>query len=529
MQASKLKIRRALLTVSDKEGVVELGQALAKAGAELVATGKTAEKLREAGLKIRPIEEVSGSPEAFQGRMKTLSFPVCSGILYRRGDEKDEADLKKLGFLPIDCVVVNFYPFEAAAARPGISRKDLIEEVDIGGPTLVRSAAKNSPDVLVLTDPRQYRDVISSLSSEGAIPHSQVQACAEEAWKKVAAYDNAIEAKLSSTGKLPLRYGENPHQKGHLEVEADSPIAWPSSAESQLTSAELSYNNILDLSAAYALASDLLELERDASSVVIIKHNNPCGVASIPGKNATSQLEALKRAWEGDPTSAFGGVLVFTDPIAMETAEWLASRFVECVAAPDLLRNGDALRILGAKRKNLKAVAIRRFGRVPKTSTVAVPGGKLIQSTDLGLAEELKWVTNEKATDAKSRLARFGIAVCRILKSNAVALVREIPSHAGSLQLVGAGQGQPNRIEALQALAIPRAHAVLDPQGAKIADCILVSDAFFPFRDTVDAAAKAGIKMIIQPGGSIKDAESVQACNEAGIAMAFTGTRHFRH
>ncbi len=518
-----LKIRRALLTVSDKAQLVELGQALAGAGAELVATGKTAQVLKDAGLKVVGIEQVSGSPEAFQGRMKTISFPVCSGILYRRGDASDEADLAKLKIQAIDCVVVNFYPFEKAAAQPGIDRKKLIEEVDIGGPTLVRAAAKNAPDVLVLTDPAQYVSVIAELKKSGTVSAETSHACASAAWDRILAYDQAIAEKLGSGGRqLKLRYGENPHQSGSLEFSGDSPIDWGT----KLTPTELSYNNILDLTAAYGLASDLKQIDSSATGVVIVKHNNPCGVALLAG-GPGAQKQALLRAWEGDPVSAFGGVLAFTHPIEEDTAAWLAEKFVELVAAPELKAESSALKLLLAKRKNLKAVPIRRLGAMPSQTTVVVPGGRLTQSADLGLNEPLKSVTKRAWPESRTRLGRFGIAVCRSLKSNAIAIVRELP--AGGLQLVGAGQGQPNRVEALKALAVPRAEQVLNHDGGRIEDTVMVSDAFFPFRDTVDAAHEAGITAIIQPGGSIKDAESIAACDEHDMMMAFTGFRHFRH
>jgi phosphoribosylaminoimidazolecarboxamide formyltransferase/IMP cyclohydrolase len=524
LRVSSLRIRRALLTVSNKEGLVELGKALDRAGAELVATGRTANLLREAGLKVTPIEEVSGSPEAFRGRMKTLSFPVCSGILYRRGDGADERDLERLAVRPIDCVVVNFYPFEAAAAKPGVARAELVEEVDVGGPTLVRAAAKNSPDVLVLTDPAQYARVIAELG-KGGVTRETAEACAAEAWERVLAYDSAIARELGGRGKRPLRYGENPHQKGFLEYDPGGPIGWGET----LTPTELSYNNILDLSAAYGLAGDLAALAPKGTGVVIVKHNNPCGVAVVPRHAPHAQRLALQRAWDGDPVSAFGGVLCFTDPIEEETAAWLAERFVELVAAPGLAAGGAALGRLLARRKNLKAVPIRRFGGGPPESMVVVPGGRLFQTADTGTDETLKTVTKTSFPEGRAAVARFGIAACRALKSNAVAIVREIPGLAGSLQLVGAGQGQPNRVEALERLAVPRAQATLRASEGSIGECVLVSDAFFPFRDTVDAAHAHGIRFIVQPGGSIKDAESIQACDEHGIAMAFTGVRHFRH
>lgn len=519
-----LKIRRAILSVSDKTGVTELGRALASAGAEIVASGGTAKALTEAGLEVVPIERLTGNPEAFQGRMKTLSFPVCSGILYRRGDASDEKDLAGLGVAPVDCVVVNFYPFEQAVAD-GKEGRELIEQIDIGGPTLVRSAAKNAPDVLVLTDPAQYAEVIAQLESGGAVKAGTAEACARAAWDRIHHYDRAIAEKLGGRRRMEMRYGENPHQHAMLEYDADSPIAW----DEPLTDNALSYNNILDLSAAYALAGELQTLSADHTGVVIVKHNNPCGVAWVPRSHPEAQKLALLRAWEGDPVSSFGGVLVFTDPLEAEAAEWLAERFVEVVAAPGWNRDSQALKMLASKRKRLKAVTIRRFGGDPASYTVDVPGGKLIQSADRGLREELGCVTKKEVAEEAEPLMRFGVAVCRALKSNAIALVREVPALEGSWQLVGAGQGQPNRVEALKALAIPRAQSVLRETGGRMADLIMISDAFFPFRDTVDTAAGAGIRTIVQPGGSIKDKDSIQACDEQEIAMVFTGTRHFRH
>ncbi|MCC7442739.1 MAG: bifunctional phosphoribosylaminoimidazolecarboxamide formyltransferase/IMP cyclohydrolase [Bdellovibrionales bacterium] len=524
-----LRVRRALLSVSDKTGILELARALADSGTELVATGKTAEGLVAAGLKVIPVETLTGMPEAFQGRMKTLSFQICSGLLYRRGDALDEADLGRLKIPAIDCAVVNFYPFErtcadlAAAGRnlaDPAARRELIEKVDIGGPTLVRSAAKNAPDVLCLTDPAQYGRVISELKGAGRVSADTARGCAARAWERVAAYDSAIRDVLGEGTVQELRYGENPHQTARLRVERDSPVAW----DGPLTANELSYNNILDLSSAYGLAAELKLRWPERTAVVIVKHNNPCGVAMMPAGSG-AQKRALERAWEGDPISAFGGVLVFTDALTSDTASWLAERFVEAVAAP-ALAGSEALKILETKRKKLKAVEIRRFELPKASASITVPGGVLTQSQDAGLADPLKTMTRAAFPESRHDLARFGVAVCRSLKSNAVTLVREVD---GGAQLVGAGQGQPNRVEALKKLAVPRAEGVLSASGGRIADCILVSDAFFPFRDTVDEAHAAGIRCIVQPGGSMKDAESVAACDEHGIAMAFTGVRHFRH
>jgi phosphoribosylaminoimidazolecarboxamide formyltransferase / IMP cyclohydrolase len=524
-----LKVRRALFTVYDKEGILELAKAFHEAGTTLVGTGRTAKVLQDGGFEVTPIEYLSGSPEAFRGRMKTLSFPICSGILYRRGDARDEQDLKQLNIQPIDCVVVNFYPFEKSASKSGVLPADLIEEVDIGGPTLVRAAAKNSPDVLVLTSPDQYPKIIQELKETGSISIQTVESCAGAAWERVLSYDAAIARELGGRKKKPLRYGENPHQKGLLEIDPEGPIAW----EDSLTSVELSYNNILDVSAAYSLASDMIKIAPDSTGVVIVKHNNPCGAAIVPKSQPNAQKLALMKAWEGDPVSAFGGVLIFTDPIEEEVANWLNQNFIELVAAPGLtleaMKSQSGLKNLLAKRKNLKAVEIRRFHEVPAESMVVVPGGRLFQSTDLEIEENLKSVTKKRWPKEKSNLARFGIVVCRALKSNAVAIVREMNTVPGGMQLIGTGQGQPNRVDALTSLALPRAQKVLSESVGALRECVLVSDGFFPFRDTVDAAYAAGIRWIVQPGGSLKDSESIEACDEHDMAMAFSGVRHFRH
>ncbi len=534
MRGNKLKIRRALLSVSDKTGIVELGRSLSENGTELVATGRTARVLEEAGLTVIPIERISGSPEAFAGRMKTLAFPVLSGILFRRGDVSDEADLARLGHLPVDCVIVNFYPFEKTAAREDLSREQLIEEVDIGGPTLVRAAAKNSPDVLVLTDPAQYEGVIANLSQGGLVDKALAAECAAQAWDRVLEYDQAIADRLGSRSRaLHLRYGENPHQKAKLvlshnlneSTNVESGLAW----SKRLSAAELSYNNILDLSAAYVLAADLKALFPERMGVVVVKHNGPCGVSMIDRDHPAAQKNALLRAWEGDPVSAFGGVVVFTDPVTDECFEWLAAHFIEAVAAPGLSVTGhpsaELLQLL-ARRKNLKAVHIFNFDSVPRQSVQMVPGGKLEQDADCGSRETLRSVTKKPWDETLGGVAQFGIAVCRALKSNAVCIVREV---SGGFQLVGAGQGQPNRVDALERLAIPRAQAVLHETSGTLGECVLVSDAFFPFRDSIDAAYRAGLRRVVQPGGSVRDAECVSACDEHGVAMAFTGIRHFRH
>ncbi|HAR37342.1 MAG TPA: bifunctional phosphoribosylaminoimidazolecarboxamide formyltransferase/IMP cyclohydrolase PurH [Porphyromonadaceae bacterium] len=515
-----LKIRRALLSVSDKNGVVELGRALHAAGTELIATGNTAKILREAELPITPIEEVSGSPEAFQGRMKTLSFPVFSGILHRRGSSpaslKDLEDLRSLGLGPIDCVIVNFYPFEKTAARTGITRPELIEEIDIGGPSLVRAAAKNSPDVLVLTSPAQYSAVIAELGQEGMVSCALAERCAAECWDQVLAYDSAIASQLGAGARLALRYGENPHQKGYLSIDADSAIAWPRNKEEQLTPAELSYNNILDISAAYGLTGDLLEIGSSAkqlgTGVVIVKHGNPCGCAW-----AGSQLEALERAWEGDPVSAFGGIVVTNRPVDKEAAAAIHEIFFEVIIAPAY--DKEALDILFQKKNRIILVLKSPEKATQQLQYRSVLNGMLVQDKNESVqsAENLQVMTQTAPGDRETQDLLFANILVKHTKSNAIVLAKD-------KQLIASGTGQTSRVDALKQ-AIEKAAAFhFDLQGA-----VMASDAFFPFPDCVEIAHQAGITAVIQPGGSIRDTESVAYCDQHGLAMVTTGVRHFKH
>lgn len=513
-----LTLRRALLSVSDKTGLLELARALHKSGTELYASGGTFKALQEADIPCQVVEKIAKNPEAFQGRMKTLSFNVFSGLLARRGDPADQLDCEKLDISLLDAVVVNFYPFHKNLDK-NLSRAELVELIDIGGPALVRAAAKNSPDVLVLTDPSQYGEVTAQLNANRAVEDATVERAAAQAWDVVTEYDLSIRSVFGAATK-ELRYGENPHQKASLRADPNSPLDWTR----PLTTSELSYNNIVDLSSAYFLARDLKTAFPDRTSVVIVKHNNPCGVASVKKSTANAQLRALEKAWQGDPISAFGGVLIFTDEIDDEVLKYFESRFVELISAPKL--TSEKLRGLLTARKNLKAVPVRHWELENRAQQVSVAGGVLTQTPDQHTQREImKGVTETPWRAEWDELAQFGIFCNKVLKSNSVCLVQK--DDDGDYQLVGAGQGQPNRVEAMEKLAIPRAKAVL---GSKdLGHCLLISDAFFPFRDSVDVCAAAGIKAIVQPGGSIKDAAVIAACNEHGIAMAFTGFRHFRH
>lgn len=496
-----IRPRRALLSVSDKAGLLELGRALHQAGVECLATGGTSQALRAAGVPVTDVQAVSGDPEAFGGRLKTLSYRISGGILYRRGHAEDERERERLGVKPIDLVVVNFYPFESDPT---------IEKIDIGGPTLVRAAAKNAPHVLVATDPAQYPEIITAIA-RGGWEEALSWKCAARAWERVSAYDAAIARVYGERKCLKLRYGENPHQSAELEAREDSPIDW----FHPHTPNALSYNNILDVSSAYDLLAELHLRDPVGHAAVIVKHGNPCGAVS----GARTQEDALRLAWEGDPISAFGGVVLLSHPLTDAGRAFLEPKFIELIAAPELSATAlaDWLKI----RKKLKALRIARFERPWTEFQTTIVGGLLRQSADFGEREEWKQVSGAKAP-APERLLAFGSSVVRSLRSNAIALVRE---SGEALQLVGAGQGQPNRVDAIEKLALPRARAV----AGDLSDCLLASDAFFPFPDSVETAASAGIRRIAQPGGSVQDPQVIARADALGVQMWLSGKRHFRH
>jgi phosphoribosylaminoimidazolecarboxamide formyltransferase/IMP cyclohydrolase len=515
------RIRRALISVSDKTGLVELGRALESRGVEILASGGTAQALSAVGVAVRTVESFSGSPEAFQGRMKTLSFRIFGAILARRGDASDDRDLETLSIPPIDLVAVNFYPFEQAASE--ISREEHVELIDIGGPSLVRAAAKNAPDVLVLTDPRQYPALISELRDDGGFSEGLARAGAARAWSRVAEYDRSIEQVFGESQQVALRYGENPHQAARFDMSPDSPIAY----DEPLTENSVSYNNILDASAAYQLVAELKQRFPDRSHVVIVKHNNPCGVASVRGRSPEALKQALELAWQGDPVSAFGGVLAFSEPLTPALLSYFEERFVELLVAPGLSRSD--LQSLLRKRKGLKALSCRfdALTEKPEWRSVDVVGGRLSQVVDrISTPEEIRVVSGSAWSSNHLELAQFGISVNRSLKSNAIALVG---SANGEWLLLGAGQGQPNRIDSLRLLAVPRALETCERVGASFEDSILISDAFFPFADSIDACFESGVRRVVQPGGSLRDAQVIESAQRQGVSMALSGVRHFLH
>ena len=513
-------IRRALLSAADKTGLIPLAQALRAVGVELVSTGGTAAVLREAGLPVRPLEQVTGFPELLGGRVKTLHPAVHAGLL-ARDTPADLAELKEHAITPIDLVAVTLYPFEeAAVAGAGMDRA--VAEIDIGGVTLLRAAAKNWARVAVLCEPQQYEEVIVALRAGGIADALRLR-LASEAFARVAAYDAAIAAYFQqAAGQAPfpdrltltfrkqteLRYGENPHQRAALYAAA-------SPAPGEVLSAQvhggraISYNNIADLEAAWGLVRDLPQ-----PAVAVVKHLNPCGAAV--GANAR---EAFIQARDGDPVAAFGGVVACNVPVDGDTAQAMGELFLECIIAPSF--DPEALALLGAKR-NLRLLAavdhVGSGGGAPPRDRDfrSVRGGMLIQDTDVVGRDISGWkvATDRSPTGAEWNDLRFAWAVCVHVKSNAIVFTKD-------QHVVGVGAGQMSRVDSVR-LAAAKA-------GDRAKGAVAASDAFFPFADGIEAAAAAGVTAVIQPGGSLRDAEVIAAANRLQIAMVTTGERHFRH
>jgi phosphoribosylaminoimidazolecarboxamide formyltransferase/IMP cyclohydrolase len=522
--------RKALLSVSDKTGLVEFARGLAAAGYSLISTGGTARSLREAGLVVEDVSDVTGFPEMMGGRVKTLHPRIHGGLLMRRGDAEHEQAAKEQGIAPIDLVCVNLYPFEATVAREGVCEADAIEQIDIGGPAMLRSAAKNWRSVTVVCEVSDYARVLDSVQQQqGDTTPALRRELAAKVFARTAAYDAAIAYYL---GGEALRYGENPHQDALLHRDLTATEAGIAQVE-QLHGKELSYNNYLDGDAAVESVKELA----GENGVAIIKHGNPCGYAT-----GATLAEAFEAAWEGDPVSAFGSVIAVSATVDLATAERLKGRFVEALIAPDF--ETDALESLRAKSKELRVLKLRHPLTQPGGGKLVrqIGGGVLVQDRDVGLIENWFTPTEAPFPEELRRLAAFGIKACKHVKSNAIVLVRE--TAPGCFALLGMGAGQPNRIDSLRKLALPRAYENLEREYEQakiygrakkeygesiIRGSVLVSDAFFPFADSVDQAAEHGIRYIVQPGGSKRDEEVVAACDKYGIAMAFTGMRHFRH
>ena len=509
---------RALLSVSDKRGIVEFARALVGLGYEIVSTGGTAEALRQGGVTVVPIDKVTGFPEMMDGRVKTLHPNVHGGLLARRGHAGDERALKEHGITPIDLVAVNLYPFRETVAKPETTFEQAIEHIDIGGPSMLRSAAKNHAAVVVIVDPDDYASVLTDLKA-GGIEAQRRRELAAKVFAHTAAYDAAIVNYLTRTGtELPdaltlilerqqaLRYGENPHQRAALYATDE---ARGIRELIQHHGKELSFNNLLDVDAAVAAVAPW----GDSPACVIIKHTTPCGIALGP-----TPAEAYARALATDRTSAFGSVIAFNTVVDRATAEAMRELFVEVVVAPRY--HDDALTVYREK-KNLRVVELPRPAPDPAWDFKRIRGGFLVQDRFRygGEGEEAKWkvVTKREPSGVEWRDLRFAWAAVAAVKSNAILLAKGEAA-------IGIGAGQMSRVDA-SFLAVHKARQQgFDPAGA-----VLASDAFFPFRDGVDEAAQAGVAAIIQPGGSVRDAEVIAAADERGLAMVLTGLRQFRH
>ncbi len=510
-----VRVRRALLSTWDKTGLVPLALELARHGVALYSTGGTFKALQDASIAVRDAQEISGNPEAFGGRMKTISFRIGSGILFDR--VRDAVEAQALGVEPIDMVVCNLYPFEEYKTR-GLETQELIEFVDIGGPTMIRAAAKNYAGVVVLTDPAQYTRAIAELEAhKGATTLAARQTWMREAFTKTAAYDTAIAEHFCGQA---LRYGENPHQ---------SAIFVPGGVPMQVIGGRaMSYNNDVDLDAALTAVAGLA-----LPACAVVKHENPCGLAM--GLDANSLLES---AWSGDAVSAFGSVIAFNREVTasmiayLELADKAARKFVEIVAAPSFTPEA---RELLAQAKNLRVVCIDPSATLQAQTRRTLSFGTLVQSADTKLYDGFDTKCGALALDQD--LAEFALHAARCVKSNAIVIVRK---RDGMCELLGIGAGQPNRVKSTR-LAVEQAHENLRLEAGlagldeaahiehEMRQAYLASDAFFPFADGVETALAGGVRMVLEPGGSMRDAEVIEACKTAGATLVFTGLRHFKH
>ena len=529
------KIERALISVSDKSGLVEFARGLVAAGIEIFASGGSRKHLEEAGVPVREVAAYTGFPEMMDGRIKTLHPKIHGGILCRRDNPDDMSAIAAQGIVPFELVVVNLYPFQQTVSRPSVTVEEAIENIDIGGPTLIRGAAKNHEFVTVACDPKQYHQILNEIRASGATSFHLRQSLAAFAFVHTTQYDSAIasyllnpqgerpftatevqidggaaDIEVSLQLKQPLRYGENPHQTAALYAFPGAGADALVHAE-QLHGKELSYNNYLDLDSALAIVRSL-----PMPSVVVIKHNNPCGAAG-----AETVCDALRRAWDGDPVSAFGSVLGFNEPVDAAAAEFLAEpdRFVEAIIAPDF--SPEAFEILTTKPKwkaNVRLLKLEQmmFHESGQREFRQISGGMLCQTADNLRDDDAQWkvVTDPQPTKEQQIDLRLAWSVCRHVKSNAIVLAKD-------LMIVGVGAGQMSRVDSVE-IAIKKA-------GERARGAMLASDAFFPFADSIHQAAAAGVAAVIQPGGSRRDEEVTAACNQHGIPMILTGHRHFRH
>jgi phosphoribosylaminoimidazolecarboxamide formyltransferase/IMP cyclohydrolase len=517
-------IKRALISVSDKKGIVEFAKELSGLGVEILSTGGTAKTLKDAGIKVKDVSEHTGFPEMMDGRLKTLHPKIHGGLLYRRNNAKDKEEIVKHGIEPIDMVVVNLYPFEQTVSKSGVSLETAIENIDIGGPTMIRAASKNYRDVAVIVDPDDYSKVLDEMKSgDGEVSNNTKFYLAKKVFSHTAQYDTLISNYLNSQGEqselfpqnfnksyrkvADVRYGENPHQKAAVYREplyrglslVDAKI---------LQGKEMSFNNYLDSSAVIDLAKEFNE----KPTAVIVKHNNPCGVAS-----AGTLSEAYKKAFETDPVSAFGGVISLNRRVDEATAKEILNLFIEIIIAPGF--DEAALKLISAK-PNIRLLELDISKDVPGFEMRKIQGGLLLQERDNGMINELKSckvVTKRKPTDDEYAAMAFAWRVCKHMKSNAII-------YASKDQTLGIGCGQTSRVDSARLAVMKAGNYNISLKGSAVA-----SDAFFPARDGIDVLAQAGATAVIQPGGSVKDSETIAAADEHNVAMIFTGMRHFKH
>lgn len=521
MDKNTIKIQRALISVSDKTGLIDLGRALAIRRIEILSSGGTAKALREADIPVQEVSDFTGAPEMLDGRLKTLHPKIHGGILAIRSNAEHMEQLSKQKYVPIDLVVVNLYPFEATAQKEGLPFEEVVEQVDIGGPTLLRAAAKNHPCVAALVEPSQYDDLLAEMdSNQGATTLEFRRTCARRVFERTAAYDATIAQVFQGPSEAPpthypmglelkweMRYGENPHQNGGFYLPAAA--QGKTVLERVLQGKQLSYNNLLDIHGAL----DLMGEFAGNYAVAILKHTNPCGV----GVAGDSLLTAYERALACDPVSAFGGIVVFSHPLDGKTAEVASQTFTEIVIAPSF--EPEAMEIF-AKKKNVRLVEVDLAAtkKAMKGFDVRrIVDGYLVQARDLSMEDlrQANVATKRKPTDSELKALALAWRVAKHVKSNAIVLANET-------ETLGIGAGQMSRVDSMKI-------AALKAKGEKLRGCVMASDAFFPFRDSVDEAAKVGVKAIVQPGGSIRDEEVIAAADHHGIAMVLTGVRHFRH
>jgi len=537
-----LKVKTALISVSDKTGIVEFAGELSKLGIKIISTGGTARAIRDAGIEVTNIDEITGFPEILNGRVKTLHPKVHGALLAVRDSEEHMGELRENDIDPIDLVVVNLYPFEKTIAKENVTIEEAIENIDIGGPTMLRSAAKNNRYIGAVIDPADYELVLDELKSNGELTENTRQYLAAKVFRNTADYDASIDTflyerflderiiRLKYTNGRELRYGENWHQKAMFFKEND--LDYPNLADAeQIWGKKLSYNNYIDMTGAIMSVKDLAP----EPAVSVIKHTNPCGLAT--GKNIASALEA---AWDGDRISAFGSVIACTVPFDAGAAEFLRGKMVESVIAPDF--TDDALELLH-KKKNIMLIKldVAGIGKPDTPVLKQVLGGMLMQDPNNDMWEKWETVTRVGFPGSKKDLAQFSMIACKNTKSNAIVLCEEY--EPGYFHVLGMGAGQPNRVDSLRKLSATKAIENLsntfdetnpgsDRESwikSRMAEAVMASDAFFPFDDTVREAAALGIRFIVQPGGSLRDKEVIAASDELGVAMVFTGMRHFLH